>query len=85
MLLWMLKFRSLGNSLERLRVDVVEKEVQVTLNRLQRDYVHQDQMQEMYQALDQGKADSVRMQTLEQKVDRLAAQISSLTNQVQGK
>ena len=81
----MLKFRSLGNSLERLRVDVVEKEVQVTLNRLQRDYVHQDQMQEMYQALDQGKADSVRMQTLEQKVDRLAAQISSLTNQVQGK
>ena len=81
----MLKFRSVGNSLERLRVDVVEKEVQVTLNRLQRDYVHQDQMQEMYQALDQGKADSVRMQTLEQKVDRLAAQISSLTNQVQGK
>jgi len=81
----MLKFRSLGNSLERLRVDVVEKEMQVTLNRLQRDYVHQDQMQEMYQALDQGKADSVRMQTLEQKVDRLAAQISSLTNQVQGK
>jgi ATP-dependent Lon protease len=81
----MLKFRSLGNSLERLRVDVVEKEVQVTLNRLQREYVHQDQMQEMYQALDQGKADSVRMQTLEQKVDRLAAQISSLTNQVQGK
>lgn len=81
----MLKFRSLGNSLERLRVDVVEKEVQVTLNRLQREYVHQDQMQEMYQALDQGKAESVRMQTLEQKVDRLAAQISSLTNQVQGK
>ena len=81
----MLKFRSLGNSLERLRVEVVEKEMQVTLNRLQRDYVHQDQMQEMYQALDQGKADSVRMQTLEQKVDRLAAQISSLTNQVQGK
>ena len=81
----MLKFRSLGNSLERLRVDVVEKEMQVTLNRLQRDYVHQDQMQEMYQTLDQGKADSVRMQTLEQKVDRLAAQISSLTNQVQGK
>ena len=81
----MLKFRSVGNSLERLRVDVVEKEMQVTLNRLQRDYVHQDQMQEMYQALDQGKADSVRMQTLEQKVDRLAAQISSLTNQVQGK
>ena len=81
----MLKFRSLGNSLERLRVDVVEKEVQVTLNRLQREYAHQDQMQEMYQALDQGKADSVRMQTLEQKVDRLAAQISSLTNQVQGK
>ena len=81
----MLKFRSLGNSLERLRVDVVEKEMQVTLNRLQRDYVHQDQMQEMYQALDQGKAESVRMQTLEQKVDRLAAQISSLTNQVQGK
>ena len=81
----MLKFRSVGNSLERLRVDVVEKEVQVTLNRLQREYVHQDQMQEMYQALDQGKADSVRMQTLEQKVDRLAAQISSLTNQVQGK
>ena len=81
----MLKFRSLGNSLERLRVDVVEKEVQVTLNRLQREYVHQDQMQEMYQTLDQGKADSVRMQTLEQKVDRLAAQISSLTNQVQGK
>ena len=80
----MLKFRSLGNSLERLRVDVVEKEVQVTLNRLQREYVHQDQMQEMYQALDQGKVDSVRMQTLEQKVDRLAAQISSLTNQVQG-
>ena len=75
----------MGNSLERLRVDVVEKEVQVTLNRLQREYVHQDQMQEMYQALDQGKADSVRMQTLEQKVDRLAAQISSLTNQVQGK
>ena len=81
----MLKFRSLGNSLERLRVDVVEKEVQVTLNRLQREYVHQDQMQEMYQALDQGKAESVRMQTLEQNVDRLAAQISSLTNQVQGK
>ncbi len=80
----MLKFRSLGNSLERLRVDVVEKEVQVTLNRLQREYVHQDQMQEMYQTLDQGKADSVRMQTLEQKVDRLAAQMSSLTNQVQG-
>ena len=80
----MLKFRSLGNSLERLRVDVVEKEVQVTLNRLQREYVHQDQMQEMYQTLDQVKADSVRMQTLEQKVDRLAAQMSSLTNQVQG-
>ena len=80
----MLKFRSVGNSLERLRVDVVEKEVQVTLNRLQREYVHQDQMQEMYQTLDQGKADSVRMQTLEQKVDRLAAQMSSLTNQVQG-
>ena len=80
----MLKFRSVGNSLERLRVDVVEKEVQVTLNRLQREYVHQDQMQEMYQTLDQVKADSVRMQTLEQKVDRLAAQMSSLTNQVQG-
>ena len=80
----MLKFRSVGNSLERLRVDVVEKEVQVTLNRLQREYVHQDQMQEMYQTLDQGKTDSVRMQTLEQKVDRLAAQMSSLTNQVQG-
>ena len=75
---------SLSDSFDRLHVDVIDKELRATMTRLQREYVRQDQLQTYLDALNEDKADIGKVQTLEQKVDRLAIQLTSISSQIQG-
>ena len=65
-------------------MEVIEKELRTAMNRLQLEYVHQDQLHLKLEALRQDKADTSRMEVLEGKIDRLTAQLTSVTSQIQG-
>ncbi len=75
---------SLSKSFDKLHVDVIDKELRGAVNRIQREYIHQDRLQTCLEAIHQDKADAVRVQTLEQKVDQLASQLTSVSIQLQG-
>ena len=77
-------YSSLSNSFDRLHMDVIDKELRANMTRLQREYVRQDQLQTYLEALNEDKADICKVQTLEQKVDRLAIQLTSISTQIQG-
>lgn len=77
-------YSSLSNSFDRLQMDVIDKELRANMTRLQREYVRQDQLQTYLEALNEDKADICKVQTLEQKVDRLAIQLTSISTQIQG-
>lgn len=74
----------LAESLEQLHVDVIEKELRATLNRIHHEYVHQDQFHLKFQALNEDKAEISRVEALEDKFDRLSLQLASVTSQIQG-